>query len=275
MPVADNGELMTIGAFSMMTRLTQRALRLYEEKGLLLPVRKEITGYRWYAYSQINKGIRLKILADLGFGLHSMREAMDAFDRGDADRLVELENERRAEIDRNVDGLLTVRRQLEGNALLEVLNMKEQEPVEKMLPEMRVVSIRTKGKYSEVIPQSIGRICQSLIKQSQVRMCGSPLVIYHDEEYKENDADVEIAVPVTGKVTVEAEMEVKTLPATKVLSIVHKGPYHLVTHAWGKAGQYAKQHGYKVLGQCREVYLNDPSEVGPAEYLTEVQLRVE
>jgi len=39
-----------IGTFSIITRLTRRAPMLYDEKGLLTPARKEITGYRQYPY---------------------------------------------------------------------------------------------------------------------------------------------------------------------------------------------------------------------------------
>ncbi|HTY46497.1 MAG TPA: MerR family DNA-binding transcriptional regulator [Methanomassiliicoccales archaeon] len=39
-------ELLSIGDLSIITRLSMKALRFYDEKGLLVPVRKEITGYR-------------------------------------------------------------------------------------------------------------------------------------------------------------------------------------------------------------------------------------
>lgn len=69
-----------IGTFSMITRLTRRALRLYDEKGLLTPAKREITGYRQYSFQQIRRGIQLKRLSNLGFGLREMREIMDALD---------------------------------------------------------------------------------------------------------------------------------------------------------------------------------------------------
>ncbi|MDL1969356.1 MAG: MerR family transcriptional regulator [Deltaproteobacteria bacterium] len=68
----NTSELISIGIFSMITRLTRRALRLYDEKGLLSPAKKEITGYRQYSYRQIRRGMQLKRLADLGFGINEM-----------------------------------------------------------------------------------------------------------------------------------------------------------------------------------------------------------
>ena len=44
-----SGDRITIGKFSSLTYLSQRALRLYDRKGILVPgVRDRITGYRYY-----------------------------------------------------------------------------------------------------------------------------------------------------------------------------------------------------------------------------------
>ena len=51
---------------------------MYDEKSLLTPARREITGYRQYSYKQIRRGIQLKRLSDLGFGIREMRKITDA-----------------------------------------------------------------------------------------------------------------------------------------------------------------------------------------------------
>ena len=52
-----------IGKFSFMTRLSQKALRLYDRKGLLVPEAKDpFTGYRYYTVSQLEKGMKIKTL---------------------------------------------------------------------------------------------------------------------------------------------------------------------------------------------------------------------
>ena len=63
-------EQIPIGRFSLFTQLTQKALRLYDKKGIMIPGSKDpITGYRYYKVSQIERGIKIKILSKLGFGL--------------------------------------------------------------------------------------------------------------------------------------------------------------------------------------------------------------
>jgi len=273
--MAENGDLLTIGTFSLFTRLSQKALRLYEEKGLLIPAKKEITGYRWYSYKQFGPAWKLRALSEMGFGLQEMREVMEAIDDGDHERLEALVRDRMVQIDHDVGILLEAKRQLENHTVFEVIDMKNAEATIKEIPPVRVVSIRAKGTYKELISRAIKEICMTVSKQEQARFAGPPMVIYHDIEYKERDADIEVTVPVSGRVTVGDDMEVKTLEATKVVSLIHKGAYHKVGDAWAKAFKYAQENDLKVMDKCRELYLNDPMEVPEDELLTEVQLRIE
>jgi effector-binding domain-containing protein len=56
--------------------------------------------------------------------------------------------------------------------------------------------------------------------------------------------------------------------------IIHKGPYdkselsYKIIHSW------INKHGLKIAGPAREVYLNDPREVGMDEALTEIYIPI-
>lgn len=74
-------ELLGIGAFAKATRLSQRALRLYDELGLLAPARVDpVTGYRGYAPEQLDRARLVAWLRRLGMPLAGIREvcALDA-----------------------------------------------------------------------------------------------------------------------------------------------------------------------------------------------------
>ena len=59
-----------IGKFSLITRLSPKALRLYDDRGLLVPEVKDLcTGYRYYTGAQIPLGVSIKTLCGLGFSL--------------------------------------------------------------------------------------------------------------------------------------------------------------------------------------------------------------
>ena len=64
-----------IGRFSSLTHLSQKALRLYDARGILVPMVKDrFTGYRYYSVSQIETALEIKTLSELGFGLSEISE---------------------------------------------------------------------------------------------------------------------------------------------------------------------------------------------------------
>lgn len=67
-------ELLTIGAFAKASRLSPRALRLYDELGLLTPARVDpVTGYRLYHPEQLDRARLVAWLRYLGMPLARIR----------------------------------------------------------------------------------------------------------------------------------------------------------------------------------------------------------
>ena len=72
-------KLLTIGEFARLARLSQKALRLYDELGLLRPFRvDEWTGYRYYAPSQLERARLVAWLRRLGMPLAQIGPVLDA-----------------------------------------------------------------------------------------------------------------------------------------------------------------------------------------------------
>ncbi|MFC8663516.1 MerR family transcriptional regulator [Streptomyces sp. NPDC057199] len=68
-------EMLTIGAFAKATRLSPKALRLYDELELLCPARVDPeTGYRYYAPEQLEQARLVAWLRRLGMPLAGIRE---------------------------------------------------------------------------------------------------------------------------------------------------------------------------------------------------------
>ncbi len=111
-------------------------------------------------------------------------------------------------------------------------------------------------------------------QQAQVRCIGPPTTIYHDDECKEMDADIEVALPISGNITVGPEYEVKVLKEGSVVAYIYKGPYQDVGSAWNEVFKYIDMKDLKVAGNCRDIYLNDPNETPEAELLTEIQVPI-
>ncbi|TDD66314.1 MerR family transcriptional regulator [Actinomadura rubrisoli] len=71
-------ELLTIGTFARASRLSPKALRLYDELGLLTPARVDpVTGYRLYDPAQLERARLVAWLRRLGMPLTRIREVCD------------------------------------------------------------------------------------------------------------------------------------------------------------------------------------------------------
>jgi effector-binding domain-containing protein len=267
-----------IGRFSTVTRLTRKALRLYDRRGLLVPKAKDnITGYRYYTGDQIQRGVRIKYLSTLGFGLDEIAEYLEAEDAGDVSRVSGLVDARLRSTEEELFRLRRVASLLENN--MELMKETMSEPLVKEVPETRVISKRDKGPIGETIGRLIGELMGVIhMPENQanfVKIVGPFITLYHDHEYKEQDADLELAVPITGKVTLsDPSIEVKNLPRQRVVSLVHKGSYETIGTAYAKLYDYVVKSGLELSGPMMDVYLNDPNTVEPDEILTEIQAPV-
>ena len=92
---------------------------------------------------------------------------------------------------------------------------------------------------------------------------------------EEGNADVTVAVPVSGKVEGTDEIKCYELPGGKMAKIVHKGPYQECESTYEKLFAWLGQSGKRIVGPTGEVYLNDPREVPPEEFLTEIYALIE
>jgi effector-binding domain-containing protein len=267
-----------ISRFSIITRISPKALRYYDQKGLLVPQAKDpITGYRYYTADQLDRGVKIKTLCNLGFRLEEIASFLEAEAGEDGATvealLVEQLSKTQSEIARlqRIEALL---RQKDK----ELMKMALIEPVIKEVPALRVVSKRDKGSYGETIGRLIGDLCGILFQpenqRNMVKMAGPCMAVYHDQEYKEKDADIEVAIPITGRIEVDAGTEVKSLPGAKVLAVVHKGSYETLHLTYKEIFDYTMKSGLEFAGPCRELYLNDPAKTPVEELMVEIQVPI-
>src|SRR5262245_36281725 len=74
-------QLMPIGRFSRLTGVGVKALRNYDEIGLLVPAAvDEETGYRFYSLDQVDRAEAIRLLRRLDKPLDEIRSTLDAGD---------------------------------------------------------------------------------------------------------------------------------------------------------------------------------------------------
>ncbi len=273
----------TTGKFSTLTYLSQKALRLYDSRGILVPeIRDRFTGYRYYTVSQIETALKIKTLCSLGFGLSEISEIMSALSAGDNETVRGLIARRHRETMAEIGRLEKIQSLLmEKRDFLELFAMNVSEPVIKEVPAMRIISGRRTGTYEEVCSKVSDDLFAIVLspanRKNGVAITGPCMSLCYDEEYRESDADIEMAVPVRGQVVIDdPAYSVRTLPGATVISVVYKGPYvhEGFSVAFGNAFRFAAEHGFRTEGPDRQLYLNNPDETPEEELLIEIQVPV-
>jgi effector-binding domain-containing protein len=137
-----------------------------------------------------------------------------------------------------------------------------------------VVGMRRRGTYAEIRPMTAK--VHRYIEVGGGRIAGSPIFVCHETPKEvvrvnlQHNADVEVAIPVCGRIEGNGEITCYELPGGPMAKITHQGPYERSAAAYKKLFAWIAENHKKVAGPTREVYLNDPRKVPPEELLTEI-----
>jgi len=264
-----------IGDFSKLSKVTVKALRYYDEIGLLSPnYVDDLTGYRYYSAVQLPRLNRILAFKDLGFSLDQVARLLDedippSEVRGML-RMKQMEIQRHLNEEQERLTRVEIRlRQMEQEG-----KMSKYEVVIKQIESIKVASIR------EVIPTygDVGKLFEELygyLGQQQVTPAGPPISIYHDPEYREKDVDIESAAPIGASINATSRIKVHELAGGCVASTIHRGPYEAIGEAYNALMQWLETNKYRITGSPRELYLQGPMGVEPSSYVTEVQFPVD
>ncbi|NQU22517.1 MAG: GyrI-like domain-containing protein [Candidatus Nealsonbacteria bacterium] len=170
---------------------------------------------------------------------------------------------------RSLEQIILSERETDMNAKQSTFNIEE-----KTIEPTLVASVRMTGRYDEC-GRGFSRIGRALGRH----VCGKPLCLYYDGEYKEDDADFEPCMPVRQAKQVEG-ISIRELSGGRCVSLIYQGPYGESGHhkAYQRIFEHVKQRGYRILLPSREVFLKGPGMVfrgNPKKYLTEIQVMVE
>jgi DNA-binding transcriptional MerR regulator/effector-binding domain-containing protein len=237
--------LLPIGEFADASRLSQKALRLYGEKGLLPPAWVDPgSGYRYYRPDQLRTATLIALLRRGGMPLNEIR----SFLRGPTlDKLDEYERRATDEFAGRRQILRYVRRILKEEPMYDVLT--------KNVDELPYVS-----RSKRVLVRELETfIVQSFRELGGDRAPAPPFVLYHGPVNAEEDGPVEVCVP-----TADGD---KRLPAAEVAFVEISGEqcqFPQILGAYESVYRWAKDHGREPDGSPREIYLSGP---GPDERL--------
>lgn len=267
---------LSISKFSIITQLSQKALRIYDKRGLLEPIIKDnFTGYRYYSLEQVEIGIKIKMLISMGFSLDEITSILDAASNKNVELISKLFKIRLRGIQFEIERLSKIEELMISNNPMELLYLNCTEPIIRDVNKIRVICKREKGTYAETIGKLIQELMQVISQNDDVKIVGPVIFISHDKSYKEKDADIEVAIPIVGRIMLENDdMEIRNIPAGKVVSLIYTGSYDQIGIGYSKIQEYISAHNLNSHGLFREMYLNSPGQVSPDELLTEIQVAI-
>ena len=267
--------MFSIGEFSKITGLSIKTIRFYHEKEILIPsCVDDSTGYRYYDHSNVEKARIITCFRNMKFSLNEIKEILDKYD-DQADILDYLEQHKQfietkirkyKSIVISLDNIISSEREA-------IMAMKNStfEVEEKLLETILIAGVRMQGKYSDC-----GKGFSQIGKNLGRYLCGKPLCLYYDDEYRPNDASFEACIPIRRNKEVEG-ISVRQLPAGRCVSLLHKGPYGQLGRSYAKILEYVKAKEYEIVMPTREVYLKGPGIIlkgNPKNYLTEIQMMI-
>ncbi|MDO4247293.1 MAG: helix-turn-helix domain-containing protein [Deinococcus sp.] len=263
--------LLTISAFASATRLSVKALRLYDELGLLPPARVDLSsGYRFYSSAQFGDARLIARLRQLGLPLSDIRTVLDAPPARRAEEVrthwarVQAEHARREELARYV--LAT----LQGDSLMTAYTVQT-----RFVPSQPVATL-TRRVTADELPQTIAAGMSELHRQlaaQEAAPSGAPFVIFHGQVDADSDGPVEICQPYTGTLVPAGALTLREEPAHhEAFTQLTKAQFEFpgILSAYDATAAYAQKHGQTGPLRCREVYPYDWDSLGADEVAGEV-----
>lgn len=259
-----------IGEFSMLSKMTIKALRFYEEQGLIIPCYvDEFTNYRYYSTDQLGQVEFIVKLRNIGL---SVKEIKRVFSGEDLSLILE---ERKKSISEQID--LCNGQLLKIKLLQKVQEMKEQIFI-KEIPEYTVYYKDGKiANFGEIAGFVMGAGAECG-KANPTLKCVDPgycYLNYLDGEYREEDIAIRYVEAVEEKGVETENIKFTTIPKAKCVCIQHRGSYANLRSSYNLIIKYIEDNGLKIADFPRECYIdgcwNKESE---EDYLTEIQFPV-
>jgi len=98
--------------------------------------------------------------------------------------------------------------------------------------------------------------------------------LFHGQEFKEQEIDVEVGVFLKGAVSVSEPLSVRELPAATAASIVHHGAFNRVSEAYLAVLHWIDANGYRQAGPARELFLHVSQPVSREDESNVVEIQV-
>ncbi|WP_086829834.1 MerR family transcriptional regulator [Allokutzneria sp. NRRL B-24872] len=249
-------DLLPIGRFARLCRLSVKQLRHYDDLGLLRPAHVDpSSGYRYYTRAQTRAALTIGLLRTLDMPLPAIADLLAGDESAREDVL-------RAERDRIDAQLRRHRAALQGVERLLKEGLERNDIALIAEPERRV-AVQRASCAQEEIGRTYGECVARLfatVRDAQ----GPPIGLF----------PLDLTPTLDIAAAVETPSCDETLRATPAATIIHSGPYGEISLTYHALFAWIHEHGHTPHGLVRETYLTDPRTTPPEHLVTRITIPV-
>jgi len=300
--------LLSIGVFARRSRLSLKALRVYEHLGLLKPVQVDANGYRRYRASQLATARLISMLRRLDMPLAQVAEVVAATGPQGAEismlrqqhaslysnstssaRAVDMAPNRRAAdlvtaYWQSVESRIAAQRELamhihtrllgQHGGLIDMYSIQQRDvPEQVVLTEQRHVLVNDLQTW---LPEAFGRLMASAGRLGGPS--GAAFVVYHGEVNQESDGPVEVCVPVNPPQGTAVDAPTRKEPAhheAYVRITKAQVQYPQILSAFDAVGEWISAEGLSASAPPREIYFTDFMAAAPSDEVCDVAFPID
>lgn len=247
-----------------MTHLSLKALRLYDELGILQPVHVDPqSGYRYYGVDQLSSARRIRNLRDMDMPLATIRQVLAAMEASPAQAealMQEYISMRERQVEQIRGQVQTFIRKLEQETTPMALEVNV-----KTIPTRQVVSITRHVKVPKLeatIRESISAI-RTLLQEQNGTAADSPFGIFHGSINEQEDGPIEICIPADGNLKSDGDVQVKQLEGGSSACVMMVGAqtdFPAILEGYDAVADWIQKNGYQMAERPREVWHSGPGE---------------
>ena len=250
--------LLTIGEFSRLTHLSVKALRHYDDVGLLQPAHVDASsGYRRYATAQVPVAQVIRRFRDLDMPLQQIHAVLVAPDVTARDQVIVAHLERMEQmLEATQATVASLRRVLDGG--------EPTRPIEfRSVPVTPALAIRDEVHWDDAedwLAAAFDELHQTLVSTGSSAP-GPDAALYSPEFFERHVGEIVAFVAIEGAAAPSGRGDVVDLPAADYAVTVHDGPFTDLDQAYGALGSFVSERMLGAEGPILERYLvsDDPA----------------
>jgi DNA-binding transcriptional MerR regulator len=250
-------DLLPIGQFARLSRLSVKQLRHYDELGLLAPAHVDPdSGYRYYRRAQARQALSIGLLRSLDVPLPVVAAVLS----GSAGALGGVREAQEADLARRRRTLAALERVMADGL--------PATPVRVITEPARVVAV---SRETAAGPADVARATSAAIARlvRDVQLTGPPLLTGLFPIELDDTFTVCAAVVVDHE---SAGVDVEVLPGGTFACSTHVGPYDQIPLTAHAVLAWCAEHGHPLRGPVREVYVSDPATTAPDQLVTHLMV---